>query len=134
MMPSRIKTNPLKILAVISLLLFASTPSWGADFDKGLTAYQNGDYVTALNEFTPLAEQGDADAQFSLGYMYDNGWGVLQNYATAYAWYNIAASNGDEKAAKNRNIIAKSMTAEQLNEAQALARNCIKSNYKNCTP
>ncbi len=59
----------IKILAVISLLLFAATPSWGADFDKGLTAYQNGDYVTALNEWRPLAEQGDADAQFSLGWM-----------------------------------------------------------------
>ncbi len=59
MMPPLVKTIPLKILAVMSLLLFASTPSWGADFDKGLTAAQNGDYVTALNEWRPLAEQGD---------------------------------------------------------------------------
>ncbi len=59
----------IKILAVISLLLFASAPSWGADFDKGLTAAQNGDYVTALNEWRPLAEQGNAVAQFNLGLM-----------------------------------------------------------------
>ncbi len=69
MMPPLVKTIPLKILAVISLLLFAATPSWGADFEKGLSAAQNGDYVTALNEFTPLAEQGHAEAQVSLGRM-----------------------------------------------------------------
>ncbi len=45
------------------ILLFAATPSWGADFNKGLTAYDNGDYVTALNEWRPLAEQGDAIAR-----------------------------------------------------------------------
>ncbi len=67
MMPSRIKTNPLKILAVISLLLFASAPSWGADFGIGLSAAKRGDYATALNELRPLAEQGHARAQYNLG-------------------------------------------------------------------
>ena len=36
--------------------------SWSADLQKGLTAYQRGDYATALREWTPLAEQGSADA------------------------------------------------------------------------
>ncbi len=67
MMPSRIKSNPLKILAVISLLLFASAPSWSADFGIGLTAVIRGDYATALNELRPLAEQGHARAQYNLG-------------------------------------------------------------------
>ena len=48
-----------------------SFPSWGADFNKGLTAAQNGDFATALEELEPLAEQGDAIAQTSLGFMYD---------------------------------------------------------------
>ena len=49
------------------------------DFQKGLTAYESGDYATALREWEPLAEQGDADAQFFLGEMYWRGQGVPQN-------------------------------------------------------
>ena len=37
------------------------------DFLKGLEAADNGDYQTALIEWSPLAEQGDADAQYNLG-------------------------------------------------------------------
>ena len=53
------------ILCVLLILL--SFPSWSADFQKGLIAAQNGDFATALREWKPLAEQGDADAQYSLG-------------------------------------------------------------------
>ena len=70
------------ILTIITLVLF-TTPSWSADFYKGFLAYNNGDYATALEEWTPLAEQGDAQAQSFLGVMYDNGEGVLQDYKTA---------------------------------------------------
>ena len=37
-----------------------------ADLQKGKTAYESGDYATAVREWKPLAEQGDADAQFNL--------------------------------------------------------------------
>ncbi len=74
MMPPLVKTIPLKILAVISLLLFASDPSWGADF----AAHENGDYATALNEWQSLAEQGDVEAQYNLGLIYSNGDGGVR--------------------------------------------------------
>ena len=45
------------------LILLVSPMSWGADLQKGVTAYDNGDYATALKEWMPLAEQGDGDAQ-----------------------------------------------------------------------
>ena len=45
-----------------------------------MDAYKKGDYATALREWEPLANQGDADAQFSLGVMYANGEWVPQNY------------------------------------------------------
>ena len=57
--------------------------SASADFQKGLTAAQNGDFATALRQWTPLAKQGDAVAQFNLGLMYRNGNGVPQDYKTA---------------------------------------------------
>jgi len=45
------------------------------------------EYATTLREWTPLAEQGDANAQSFLGVMYEYGQGVPQNYKTAVKWY-----------------------------------------------
>ena len=53
---------------------------------KGFAAYNAGDYATALRERTSLAKQGNASAQFFLGYMYGNVEGVQQNYKTAAKW------------------------------------------------
>ena len=58
-------------------VLFGSTGvGVSADFYKGLDAYHRGDYATALREWRPLAKQGNALAQHSLGVMYDEGEGV----------------------------------------------------------
>jgi len=106
--------------------------SWSADFQKGLNAYQSGDYATALREWTPLAKQGHAKSQFNLGGMYGNGQGVLQDYVRAHMWWNIAAISGDRNAVKNRDIVAKQMTSSQLETAQKLARECVKKKLKGC--
>ena len=42
------------------LLLMLAAPAWGQDFEKGLRAYEKRDYVTALRELRPLAEQGNS--------------------------------------------------------------------------
>ncbi len=63
------------ILTAALLVGMAVPPAW-ADFDAGVAAYDSGDYETAFREFKPLAEQGDAHAQFNLGYMYHKGEGV----------------------------------------------------------
>jgi len=76
----------------------------------------------AVKWYRRAAEQGDADAQANLGVMYANGAGVPQNYVLAYMWANLAASTGSEKAGKNRDILARSMTPNQLAEAQKLSR------------
>lgn len=55
--------------AVISVVMLA-TSAFAQDWDKGLDAYDAGDYATALQEWRPLAEQGGADAQTMLGGMY----------------------------------------------------------------
>jgi len=77
--------------------------------------------------YRKAAEQGNADAQFFLGFMYDAGRGVPQDYAQAHMWYNLAASRfppgeGRDIAAKNRDIVAIWMTPAQISEAQKLAR------------
>jgi len=69
------------------------TPS-SADFQKGLDAAQKGDFATALREWKPLAEQGNAPAQFNLGLIYAKGQGVTRNYKTALKWFRLAAEQG----------------------------------------
>jgi len=73
-----------KLITGLTLsLLLASGVASAADFNKGMEAAQSGDFKTALAEWTPLAEQGNASAQFNLGLMYSNGWGVPENDKTA---------------------------------------------------
>ena len=97
--------NRLLILPVLLLTLLVGNPASSADFQKGFDAYERGDYATALREWTPLAEQGDARAQYNLGLMYYNGYGVLQDYKTAVKWYRLAAEQGDADAQSNLGVM-----------------------------
>ncbi len=72
-----------------------------SSYQAGLDAYERGDYDTALKEWRPLAEQGDADAQFNLGIMYDNGQGVPEDDREAVRWYRLAADQGHAAAQNN---------------------------------
>ncbi|GIT24767.1 MAG: hypothetical protein CM1200mP41_08110 [Gammaproteobacteria bacterium] len=67
--------------------------SWGADFNKGLLLPKV-EISQLLSEWTPLAKQGDADAQFSLGVMYEKGEGVAKDNKAAVKWYTLAAEQG----------------------------------------
>jgi TPR repeat protein len=71
------------------------------------------------------ADQGNAKGQTGLGFMYDNGYGVPQDYVQAHMWWNLAAAQGDEDAIGNRDIIAGQMMPSQIEEAQRLAREWI---------
>ena len=76
---------------------FATAPAF-SDFDKGYDAYQKGDYKTALREWQPFAEQGDAEAQFFLGLMYYKGEGVPQDNKEAVKWFNLSIEQGNRDA------------------------------------
>jgi len=56
-------------------------------------------------QLKPLAEDGSQLAQFELGNMYENGRGVLQDYAEAVRWYRLAADQGNANAQSNLGII-----------------------------
>lgn len=58
-------------------------------------AYERGDYATAVRLWRPLAEQGNPEAQFILGQMYNTGRGVAQDHPEAVKWYRRAAEQGD---------------------------------------
>ena len=99
-------------------------------YDNGEGVIQ--DYKEAVKWYTKAAEQGNAPAQYNLGVMYGKGEGVLQDNVYAHMWFNIASSNGNEISRDNRDIVAERMTPDQLAEAQRLARECVKKDYKNC--
>jgi TPR repeat protein len=67
-------------------------------YEDGFEAYQRGDYTTAMRLVRPLADQGNAKAQEMVGSMYEQGWGVPQNYAEAEKWYRKAADQGNATA------------------------------------
>lgn len=92
----------MKNLACIAvLMLLVSSPVMTADFDKGWAADKRGDYATALKEWRPLANQGNAEAQAHLGFLYEHGRGVPQNYTAAAKWYRKAANQGIATAQSN---------------------------------
>ena len=95
----------MKKLTLVTLLIFSCATAWAADFDKGLAAARAGDFATALAEWKPLAEQGDAVAQFYLGVMYANGEGVLEDDKEAVKWFKLAAEQGYAKAQYNLGLI-----------------------------
>jgi len=84
-----------KIITGLTLsILLGSGVAVAADYDKGLLAYNSGDFKTALAEWKPLAKQGYAKGQYNLGTMYANGRGVPENDKTAVKWYTLAAEQG----------------------------------------
>jgi TPR repeat protein len=76
----------------------------------------------AIYWYTKAAEQGHDGGQLNLGVKHDYGKGTLKDSILAYAWYNISASQGNEQATKNRDLIEKEMTPNQIAEAQKLSR------------
>ncbi|MFW1678493.1 tetratricopeptide repeat protein [Pontibacter sp. JAM-7] len=65
-----------------------------ANLAKGIRAFEQQDYPTALSELKPLAQDGDADALNMLGQMYENGWGVEKDEKAAKRYYRRGASKG----------------------------------------
>ena len=113
--------NVKKIIIRLTLsLLLGSGVAVATDFDKGLKAAQSGDFKTALAEWMPLAEQGNANAQRNLGLMYDNGDGVQENDKTAVKWYTLAAEQGLDQAQSNLGLMYENGIGVQENHETAV--------------
>ena len=84
----------MRILLAVLLAAVLATQASAQNFKTGLNAYDRGDFTTALKEWRPLAERGDARAQFNVGVILFNGQGVSHNPAEAVEWYRAAADQG----------------------------------------
>ncbi len=91
-----------------------------ADFNAGVAAYKRGAYATALREWRPLAEQGNAKAQYNLGLMYRKGQGVPQDDAWAVGWWRKAAEQGNAGAQNNLGVMYSNGHGVPQDDAEAV--------------
>jgi TPR repeat protein len=101
-------------------------------WEDGMAAYNRGDYVPAIRLFRPLAEQGNAKAQNVLGVMFRKGEGVPKNPLRAHMWFSFAAARGDAKAKAELREVSRTMTPQEISQAQEMAKACVASNYREC--
>lgn len=81
-------------LLTFLFMLLSNPPLQAGPLQDGVQAFEAGNYTLALELWTPLAKQGDADAQYNLGLLHANGWGVPKNPREAMRWYTLAARQG----------------------------------------
>jgi len=99
-------------------------------FNGALESFSKGHHHTAYRGLLELSNKGSSISQYFLGVMYIDGEGVLQDFCRAHMWLNIASSQGHKSANQQLDKLTKLMTANQIAEAQKLARKCLKQNYK----
>jgi hypothetical protein len=112
----------------LAALLDQSSAAAGP-LEDGTAVFERSDYATAVGLWRPLAEQGLAAAQYSLGMMYAYGQGGLRReLVQAYMWLNIAASRypptqgtARPKALAARDAFAAEMNGGQIAKAQKLS-------------
>ena len=83
-----------RAIAAIVLVSAFAAPMAAGTFEDAVDAHARGDYAKALRLIRPLANDGNATAQFNLGVMYLTGHGVQQDYSAAALWFRKAAEQG----------------------------------------
>ncbi len=85
---------------VVAAVVFAAgaTCASAQDLKAGLEAVRRGQWAAAVQELTPLAENGSSAAQYALGTMYANGDGVEPDLARAEKLLRQAAQGGEWRA------------------------------------
>jgi TPR repeat protein len=105
----------LCVLLLISGLALAAA----GDYQLGLSAYERGDFAEALDQWLPLAQRGDAEAQYRVGRLYYYGRGVEQNYAQAGEWYLQAAEQGHARSQSNVGVMYEEGRGFPANDEEA---------------
>lgn len=99
---------PKRTLASLILVVMMTTVAASAEtLEKAEAAYWRGDYALALRLMQPIADQGDIQAQYLIGFMYEKGQGVAQDYSEAAKWYILASEGGHSYAQNNLGVFYK---------------------------
>jgi TPR repeat protein len=76
---------------IFLLLGSVSTQSHGNDLELGIYELNRGEFHAAIEQFRPLVAEGYAPAQYQMGVVYQNGYGVTKDGMKALALYELAA-------------------------------------------
>ena len=87
------------------------------------------DDAEAFKWYRLAAEQGVTPAQISIAKMYESGFGVELDKVQAHMWFNIASELGDMNATDKRDSLARSMSGEQIAEADRLSITWMESHH-----
>lgn len=109
----------MKSLVTLLALLIATAAN-AAPFDDGMRALQAGDFADARATFSPLAKEGNGNAQFMLGVMFENGLGTGKDDEAAASWYQQAAASGVASAQYNLGVFHQLGKGVAQNPALAL--------------
>ena len=90
------------------------------------------DSAQSLYWLRQAAIRGNAQAQSNLGVAFNMGRGVPQDPIKAYAWLSLAVTAGDSMAATNRDVVARKLSPQQLEQAKGLTTDCQLGNFKPC--
>jgi TPR repeat protein len=106
----------------------------GVMYERGQGIAQ--DYSEAIKWYRLAAERRNPEALINLGVAYKEGRGVGQDWVRAHMWFNLAASKASgqnaDLAIRNRDLLTKGLTREQLFLAQDMARRCEANGLKSC--
>lgn len=84
----------LVLLGAFLWALIAAGPAAAGPLQAGIAAYNAHDYPAAARLLLPLARHGNPMAQTYVGFMFQNGRGLPQNYVAAADWYRAASEQG----------------------------------------
>lgn len=86
------------LLMLLALLCVIPAQAQKNTLLQAQRAQQAGDFAIAVQRYLPLAQAGDADAQFNLAEMIDEGEGALEDEREALKWYQLSAAQGHAEA------------------------------------
>ena len=109
-----------RAIAAIVLLSAFAAPVAAGTFEDAVEAYARGDHAKALRLIRPLANDGNATAQFNLAVMYLTGRGVQQDYSAAALWFRKAAEQGYARAQSNLGTLYRDGQGVAQNDAEAV--------------
>lgn len=102
----------MRYVVILCLVIFAlngcatkQTPYVMSEIAQGQRDFDAGYYKRAMHRLLPLACEGNAEAQYAIGYMYYYGYGVTQDTEVGAIWIKSAAQKGYEPAVKAVRLI-----------------------------
>jgi len=86
-------TRPVYFILCMLITLIAA-PLKASDVSDAISAMRAGNFAEAYCVLKPYAEAGDPEAQYNIGWMYLNGYGLMMNDSKALEWWQRSSDQG----------------------------------------